>query len=350
MGRKLGEMFKEEQSHFPIKLNTFQREFGQESGKLLMEYFPEASEEIQGIIDVIHQNHELFTSWLLCMGCCLRIREKHNVEVRGCTAFSFIHGNQIYYGRDNDLPPYLKHVSKSIYYEPTKKHRFILNTSSFVNGEEGINEHGLVVAMTFVLPVMEEIQPGLNALFLVRYILEHCKTVQDGIHALQTFPIASSCNLLLADKANDMVVAECSPFEIHLRYPEENDHGDHFIVTVNHFTSEEMSQHDASNKNIYSSKKRYDTAYNALKKMGNQDSVHYAKEILSGKHGFMCQYRKTIKFETIWSSVFEITNNKVYRAEGNPMETEYIEDTRLKSSLIHTNKKEITTENKPRSR
>ena len=331
MGWKLGEMFKKEQSYFPIKLNKFQREFGKESGKLLKDYFPEACEEIKGITDAIKHDHELFTSWLLCMGCCLRIREKHNVEVRGCTAFSFVHGNKIYYGRDNDLPPYLKNVSKSICYQPKDKNRFILNTSSFVNGEEGINEYGLVAAMTFVVPVMEEIQPGLNALFLVRCVLEHCKTVKEGINVLKQFPIASSCNILLADKANHMVVAECSPYEINLRKPEINENEDHFIVTVNHFTSEKMSQHDASNKNIYSSKKRFETAYNSLKKMVNHDPVQYAKEILSGKHGFMCQYRKTIKFETIWSSVFNITENRVYRSEGNPMEIEYIEDTRLKS-------------------
>jgi len=38
----------------------------------------------------------------------------------------------------------------------------ILNTSSFINGEEGINNYGLVVAMTFVKPNINEIVPGLK--------------------------------------------------------------------------------------------------------------------------------------------------------------------------------------------
>ncbi|MBF0443067.1 MAG: hypothetical protein HQK54_14260 [Oligoflexales bacterium] len=173
--------------------------------------------------------------------------------------------NKIYYGRDNDLPPYLKAVSKTLYYHPRGKNRFILNTSSFVNGEEGINEHGLVVAMTFVLPNKEEIKPGFNSLFLVRFILENCRSTEEGIYALKQLPIASSCNILLADKTAQMTVVECTPYTLNIRLPEKSDNDEYFIVTVNHFTSEKMSRYDACNKNIYSSKMRYDTAYNALK-------------------------------------------------------------------------------------
>jgi len=123
--------------------------FGKESGILLKQYFPEAAAEIKGITDIIGYDYELFTSWMMCMGCCHTIDDVNCVEVRGCTAFSFVHGGQVYHGRDNDLPPFLKQVSKSIYYQPENKMKFILNTSSFVNGEEGINQAGLVVAMQY---------------------------------------------------------------------------------------------------------------------------------------------------------------------------------------------------------
>src|SRR4030042_2911853 len=250
MGQKLGIFLKKNNSKFPIKLNKLQTEHGKKSIKLLEQFFPEASEEIKGICDRINYDYELFASLMMCMGCCLTIRENHNVEVRGCTAFSFVNDNKIYYGRDNDLPPYLRNVSKSIYYKPKNKNRFILNTSSFVNGEEGINEHGLVAAMTFVVPKRDEVIPGINSLFLVRYILENCKTAKEGIKVLKELPIASSCNILLADKTKEMVVTECNPFKINIRYPDKNENSEDFIVTVNHFTSKEMSRYDASNKNI----------------------------------------------------------------------------------------------------
>ena len=329
MGKKMGTFFKKAKVKFPINLDPFQIEFGKKSGKLLQEYFPEAVAEIKGITDVIELNNELFTSWMMCMGCCLEISDGASVEVRGCTAFSFTHKGKVIHGRDNDLPPFLKRVSKSIYYQPENKLRFILNTSSFINGEEGINEFGLVVAMTFVKPKIEEIKPGINSVFLVRYLLENCKTVADGIEALQKLPIASSCNILLTDKKGDMVVVECNPVKLNIRYPEQNNYGNNFIITVNHFTSKEMWKHDASNRMLFSSGKRYQTVLNALTKMEFNDCVQYAKDILRGEFGFICQYERNLNFETIWSSVFDISGNKIYRAEGNPQKVKYIEDKRL---------------------
>ncbi|PKO19297.1 MAG: acyl-CoA--6-aminopenicillanic acid acyl-transferase [Chloroflexi bacterium HGW-Chloroflexi-10] len=329
MGQKMGNIFRKANVQFPIRLDAFQSEFGRESGKLLKAYFPEAAEEIRGITDVTGYDNELFTSWMMCMGCCLYTAEDDCVEVRGCTAFSFAHAGQVYYGRDNDLPPYLGRVSKSVYYRPENKPGFILNTSSFINGEEGINRHGLAAAMTFVMPKLEEIKPGLNSVFLVRYILENCKNVEEGIETLQRLPIASSCNILLADRHGEMVVVECNPFQMQIRYPEKNKQGENFIVTVNHFTSQEMREHDASERNAYFSEIRYQTALDALQNHDYANGIEHAKNILSGKYGFMCQYDKALNFDTIWSSVFDISNLKVYRAEGNPLTTRYIEDKRF---------------------
>ncbi len=328
MGKITGDFFKMQQTRFPIRLNKFQKEHGRESAKLLHQFFPEACQEIRGISDSIGVDYETFASWMMCMGCCLILRENHNVEVRGCTAFCFVKRNKIFYGRNNDLPPYLKNVSKSIFYAPVNKNKFILNTSSFVNGEEGINEHGLTAAMTFVIPHLDEIKPGLNSVFLVRYLLENCANVDEGISALYKLPIASSCNILLADRSKKMVVAECNPDKINLRQPEANTNSESFIVTVNHFTSKEMIKHDRSNQNVYSSRIRYQTAYNALKNINYEDALVFAKELLSGKYGFMCQYKK-IKFDTIWSSIFNVTENKICLAEGNPHTTEFFEDLRL---------------------
>jgi len=330
MGQKMGTLFKKGNVRFPIRLDSFQTGFGRESGRLLKQFFPEASEEIRGITDITEYDNERFTSWMMCMGCCLyNLDEGISVETRGCTAFSFMHDGKVYYGRDNDLPPFFKQGSKSIYYDPENGYRFILNTSSFINGEEGINEYGLVASMTFVLPKMDEIIPGLNSVFLVRYILEKCKTVRESFIALGKLPVASSCNILLADKSGEMFVAECSPAEIHVRFAEKNEKNERFTIAVNNFTSGEMRKHDAGNQNSYFSEDRYQTAYKALKNMDYNDGVEHARNIASGKYGFMCQYGKELNFDTIWSSVFDITNNRVYRAEGNPLKTKFIEDKRL---------------------
>ena len=105
---------------------------------------------------------------------------------------------------------------------------------------------------------------------------------------------------------------------------------ENFIVAANHFPSDEMKNHNARNYNIFSSDTRFKTAYNALKNKGHTDGIEYAEGILSGKYGFMCQYDKQLNFDTIWSSVFDISNNRIYRAEGNPSRARFKKDTRSK--------------------
>ena len=58
------------------------------------------------------------------------------------------------------------------------------------------------------------------------------------------------------------------------------------------------------------------------------DGVELAQAILSGKHGFMCQYDPSLNFETIWSSVFDINGKRIFRAEGDPSRVKYKEDAR----------------------
>lgn len=53
------------------------------------------------------------------MGCCMYNLENNiPVEVRGCTAFAYSSNGRTIYGRNNDLPPYLRGGSKSEIYAP----------------------------------------------------------------------------------------------------------------------------------------------------------------------------------------------------------------------------------------
>ena len=53
--------------------------------------------------------------------------------------------------------------------------------ADIINGEEGLNEHGLAVAMTFVMTSLQKIRPGFNSCFVVRYLLEKA----DNMHNIQ---------------------------------------------------------------------------------------------------------------------------------------------------------------------
>lgn len=77
--------------------------------------------------------------------------------------------------------------------------------------KQGLNEHGLAVAMTFVMTSLDKIQAGFNSCFIVRYLLEKSATAQNAISLLMELPIASNCNILVADKSGEMAVIECTP-------------------------------------------------------------------------------------------------------------------------------------------
>ena len=109
------------------------------------------------------------------------------------------------------MPPFLQDGSKSEIYVPKNGNRFNITTSSFINGEEGLNEYGLAVAMTFVMTAPQKIQAGFNSCFIVRYLLEKAKDTKQALSLLCNLPIACNCNILLADKSGRMVVVECTP-------------------------------------------------------------------------------------------------------------------------------------------
>lgn len=330
MGVKRGNIFKRRGISFPLQLDNFQLEHGKQSEKILRTFFPEVCEEIRGVSDTIGAEYLPFASWMLCMGCCMYNLEYNiPVEIRGCTAFAYSRDGRIIYGRNNDLPPFLRDGSKSEIYLPKNGNKFYITTSSFINGEEGLNEHGLAVAMTFVMTDLKKIQPGFNSCFIVRYLLEKAANTEQAVAQLLKLPIASNCTILLADKSGNMVAAECAPSVKKIRKAEHFDGGS-IICTVNSFISNEMKVYDDANGNDYDSYKRYHVVIDNFSSGRIQDDyIETTKQLLRGEYGFMCQYDNVQDFETVWSSIFDLENFVIYRAEGDPRKKEFICDSRL---------------------
>lgn len=336
MGVERGRFFLKNGVTFPLHLDEFQLRHGSCSEPILKEFFPEVCEEIQGVSDTIGIPYSIFSSWLLCMGCCMYHLEKNiPVEIRGCTAFACSQNGQIIYGRNNDLPPYLKSGSNSEIYSPHRGHRLHMATSSFINGEEGLNEHGLAVAMTFVMTDLADIRAGFNSCFLVRYLLEKADSTDQALSLLSKLPVASNCNILIADRTGNMAVAECTPREKRVRKAVNTEHGK-IICTVNSFTSDEMKKYDTAGGNDYDSAGRYHTVMNWFPSHADEDLMESAQRLLKGTYGFICQYDNEPDFETIWSSVFDLKSLMVCRAEGDPRKTPFLRDRRL-HALVQKN-------------
>lgn len=339
MGVKRGKIFKRYQISFPLQLDHFQLEHGKQSEEILRKFFPEVCEEIRGVSDVLGVEYLQFASWMLCMGCCMYNLENNiPVEIHGCTAFAYTRGGRVIYGRNNDLPPYLRDGSKSEIYAPENGNRFHITTSSFINGEEGLNEHGLAVAMTFVMTDLAKIQAGFNSCFIVRYLLEKANHTEQAISLLMDLPIASNCNILVADKCGSMAVVECTPTIKRIREGEQVQDGK-IVCTVNSFISEELKPYDDAKGNDYDSQKRYRVVLDSFS-LGRirKDYIETTKELLKGDYGFLCQYDSEPDFETVWSSIFDLENLVIYRAEGDPRKKNFMSDNRLHNIKFKTQK------------
>ena len=114
---------------------------------------------------------------------------------------------------------------------------------------------------------------------------------------------------------------------MHIVHPsKEND----FVLSTNNFYSDEMKQYNNLSIDDWKSNERYQVAYSALQQNKNRLSLNLAKNILSGKYGFMCQYDRKKDADTVWSVIYDTRNKKIYRAEGNPSRRAFKEDCRFK--------------------
>ena len=90
-----------------------------------------------------------------------------------------------------------------------------------------------------------------------------------------------------------------------------------------------MKQYDDANGNDYHSAKRYSVVLGSFANNINGDLIAATKHLLKGDYGFMCQYDDEPDFETVWSSIFDLENLVIYRAEGDPRRKKFITDDRL---------------------
>ena len=148
--------------------------------------------------------------WLFALYC---FESNH-----GCSVFAVRSGEHTYFGRNMDMFPEYKKTSESALYMPENKNIFLAHSTAMICVEDGVNEHGLAAALTFLLP--KTVKPGINGGFLIRLILEECKTAEEATKLLQNIPISSAHNIVVADRLGEMFVAECAAEQVSVRWCE----------------------------------------------------------------------------------------------------------------------------------
>lgn len=304
----LGEMYKRSE-------DKERSVFATECAAICKEIYPTLLEEMRGIADGQNIEVEILHEFLFCMYA-------FPIDVR-CSCFAFRKKGEVIFGRNSDFLTALEEFYDAAFYNLNDSIPFVGNTTACVQMEDGINAYGLAIGLTFIYPTVRK--PGLNAGLLVRYILEHCKCVEEAKEVLLRLPIASGQTLTMADRSGSMCVAECNCETIEFIDPQ-GETG--FVVSTKQFISEKMKKYNVIGIDDMMSLKRYEDTYAALQKEETY-SLEYAMDILKGKYGFICQYDRSLGGDTVWSSIYDISKQTVYRAEGNPMRSPYEIDSRL---------------------
>lgn len=300
-----------------FKITEERKKFAKKCLPIYERYYPEILEEIKGLAIGQNSSYENFYTFLLSMYCfefnnhctCIAVKDKENILL----------------GRNSDFLVSLEKLYMNCLYNLDNAYAFNGNTTAFTEMEDGINEYGLAVGLTFIYPTV--IKAGLNAGMLVRYLLEKCKTTDEAISLLKSVPIASQQTLTIADRIGNIVVVECNCEEIEIISPSK-ERG--FVTTANEFNSPKMKKFNNYEVDDWKAEERYFVAYNTLKKYKNNYSFDLMKDILSGKYGFMCQYDRKTDADTVWSVIYDIDNSEIFRVEGNPKRKIFKKDTRLK--------------------
>lgn len=291
--------------------------FARECVKEYQTYFPEVLDEIQGIADGNEVSVETLHALLFCMYC-------FEFDNR-CTCFAFSTADEIVFARNSDFLVRLEKFYMNCLYQLLGSYAFNGNTTAFVQMEDGVNQHGLAIGLTFVYPHVRK--PGMNAGMLLRYLLERCQTTAEAIEELHRLPIASAQTLTIADKCGEIVVVECNSKEIEVIRPHA---GEQFVATANNFNSEKMRFYRNPGIDDWRSEERYQTVRSALEYNKRGYTVSFAEDILSGKYGFMCQYDRKQNADTVWSVVYDLKRKRIWRVEGNPSRKPFGEDNRMK--------------------
>ncbi|WP_062050375.1 C45 family peptidase [Bacillus sp. JCM 19034] len=313
-GKHYAEILYKNGFRFP-KVTEEKLKFGELCKPILTEFDPDIVKEIQGFADGCHSSFEEVSSFLLSIGV---------FELAGqCSIFSAFNGKEMFIGRNYDMLLSLKKITEASLVCFEGKNKYVGHSDCFIGKVDGINQHGLFVGITSV--PHEGMKPGLNFYFVVKYILENCCTVEEGIEVLKAFPSSVANNYLLADPLGNMAVVEVTPNGYQVRLPT-----NHYIHCTNHHESTSV----AESWNWSKSKERFETLEVRLKENVNRMDLSIAQSIMSETKGHVCLNLKEHNFGTLFSVVANLNTLDVKRAEGQPNRAKYSSDRRLKDAVI----------------
>lgn len=319
IGRTFGTTLKQNKLNLlttiPFELTEERIQFVETCLPIYQRYFPEILAEIQGIADGQEISPLPLQAVLFGMYCLMP----------GAHCSSFLVKNQqgCYLGRNSDFLTQTEELCLNTHYQFTagEGFDFLGNTTAFVEMEDGINQHGLAIALTSVAPY--KVQGGLNVGMLLRLILERCKTIQEAEALINEITHAGSGTLVIGDANGQGLLAELSPDKTALHYSTKPTS---FLLATNMFNTPEMVECNRLPEDTWLAEERYATMQSYLEEHAAKIDRQKSQQLLSGDFGFMCAYDRQTGKDTVWSCVYDLISSQVYRAAGNPAKHPFKED------------------------
>lgn len=305
-------------NNIPFEITKERIDFALSCIPIYKKYFPEILDEIQGIADGQKCSIQILQAILFSMYTM--------PPACNCSCFAIKNDNRIILGRNSDFLTDVEKLNLNVIYRfNADSYSFTGNTTAFIEMEDGVNEHGLAIGLTSVYPC-DKIA-GFNAGLLLRYFLEKCKNIQEVISCLRFLPISSAQTFTLADTTGNIAVIECNAkrteiiHSINKKIP--------FVCATNIFHHPNMLIYNNRKIEDWFAERRYQTMLNAFSDQSILKDVEFSKKLLSGDYGFLCQYDKATGKDTVWSVIYDLSQGKIYRSEGNPRRKAYKEEKRF---------------------
>jgi len=303
--------------HVPFPITQERKDFAYSCIPIYQEFFPEILEEIKGLAEGQHCDLNAMQAVLLSMYAM--------PPACNCSCFAAANDEHILLCRNSDFLTELEKLNTNVIYKFTDgSYSFTGNTTAFIEVEDGVNQYGLAVGLTSVYPIT--IKPGFNAGMLLRFFLEKCQTTEEVIGSIQHLPISSAQTITTADAKGKTAVIECNSEKAAVIYPSKERP---FVCAANIFNSEEMRTLQNLHIDNWQAEQRYSTLIETLGKPGSKIDLQAAKDLLSGKTGFLCQYDRATGKDTVWSVIYDLKENAIYRVEGNPRRKKFVTDKRF---------------------
>ena len=205
---------------------------------------------------------------------------------------------------------------------PTGKNASITFTDLWAGAYGGINDKGLMVAITAAAFYNGIWKPGLSVNVIVSTILDNEETVEGAVKYLQTISHMGAFHFVVVDRNRNIARVLATPEKVHVdRFHDE------VVAQTNHILIDSMKELENIMRVDPSSPIRYK---NTLEWIENNRSEITLKSIekfctnpinLNGIHED-AEYQG-IKFGTIWSWIYDFKTQKLWVSPGNPKNNAY---------------------------